>query len=82
MAPQETGESEVTEGVKREGQDTGAQKPKESSPTRTNKLSQRVVEDKKRPIDTQKAMGRLTAGKMSANRAPSNKLEKDADAMQ
>jgi len=82
MAPQETGESEVTEGLKREGQDTGAQKPKESSPTRTNKLSQRVAEEKKRPIDAQKAMARLNEGKMSAKRAPSNKLEKDGDAMQ
>ena len=72
----------MTEGVKREGQDTGAQKPKERSPTRTNKLSQRVVEEKKRPIDTQKAIVRLTEGKMSAKRAPSNKVEKEGDAMQ
>lgn len=72
----------MTEGVKREGQDTGAQKPKESSPTRTNKLSQRVVEEKKLPKDAQKASVRLNEGKMSAKRAPSNKVEKEADSMQ
>ena len=66
----------MTEGLKREGQDTGAQKPKESSPTRTNKLSQIVVEEKKRPIDTQKAIIRLTEGSMTAKRAPSNKVDK------
>ena len=72
----------MTEGLKREGQDTGAQKPKESSPTRTNKLSQRAVEEKKLPKDAQKASVRLTEGKMSAKRAPSNKVEKEGDAMQ
>ncbi len=66
--------------MKRDGQDTGAQKPKESSPTRTNKLSQRV-EEKKRPIDTQKTITRLTEGKVSGKRAPSNKVEKEVDAM-
>jgi hypothetical protein len=40
------------------------------------------VEEKKRPIDAQKASVRLTEGKMSAKRAPSNKVEKEGDAMQ
>ena len=41
-----------------------------------------LVDEKKRPIDTQKAMGRLNEGKMSVKRAPSNKVEKEVDAMQ
>ena len=81
--PLETGISEVTEGLKRDGQDTGAQKPKESSPTRTNKLSQRNENTSKR-VDNRIMSARVNAeSKLNqVKRAPSGNVEKETSEKQ